>query len=354
MMLLIFFGDMLVMAFMIAVVVWLSRIPGSSLTTPAVPGWLVVGACVVLVLWIVAERLQVGGYVVAVAALLLAVAAAWRLAPPAPGDTLRLRVLAVGHGAAHVVSLPNGRTLIYDMGSMPPYDLEQWAVGPVLAHDRIARIDAAVVSHANLDHFCGLPDLAEHRPVGWLVSSPYFFQKAESPGSTAKLFSEMRRLGVRTGTLARGDRLVGTSDATADVLWPPGNLSATTEANDTSVVLRLQYAGRRILLCGDIETLPQQELVASADLKADVLVLPHHGSPKHLAPEFLRAVDPLICICSNGRRDSDSPNGVRSMLAGRRYYNTADVGAVTVSISPAAIHVYCGADDTPICTLSNR
>jgi competence protein ComEC len=224
----------------------------------------------------------------------------------------------------------------------------------VLARDRVARIDAAVVSHANSDHYCGLPDLAEHRPVGSLLSSPYFFRAARSPGATGRLVAEMRRLGVRTAILARGDRLGGTGQVSVDVLWPPENLPAKTKANDTSVVLRLEYAGRRILLCGDIESLPQQALVDSTDLKAEVLVLPHHGSPLHLTREFLHAVDPIICICSTGRRDSESPNGVRSSMAGRHYYNTADVGAVTVCISPTAIRVYCGPDESPVCTLSIR
>jgi competence protein ComEC len=224
---------------LIAVVIWLSRIPGSGLATPAIPAWIVVAASAVLVLWIISERLQIRSHAVAIAALLLAVSAAWRLAPPAPGDTLRFRVLAVGHGAAHILTLPNARTLVYDMGSMPPYDLEQWAVGPVLARDRVARIDAAVVSHANLDHYCGLPDLAEHRPVGWLLSSPYLFRAAASPGATGRLVAEMCRLGVRMAVLSRGDRLAGTGDVNVDVLWPPEHLAATAEANDTSVVLRL-------------------------------------------------------------------------------------------------------------------
>lgn len=85
-----------------------------------------------------------------------------------------------------------------------------------------------------------------------------------------------------------------------------------------------------------------------------MLVLPHHGSPLHLTPEFLHAVDPIICIGSTGRRDSESPNGVRSMLAGRQYYNTADAGAVTVCISPTALRVYCGPDENLVCSIGNR
>jgi hypothetical protein len=42
------------------------------------------------------------------------------------------------------------------------------------------------------------------------------------------------------------------------------------------------------------------------------------------------------------------------MLAGRQYYNTADVGAVTVCISPTAIRVYCGPDESLVCSIGNR
>ena len=58
--------------------------------------------------------------------------AGWQLAPAGKSDALRLHVLSVGNGTCCVIRLPDSQTLIYDIGSRPPYDLERWAVGPLL------------------------------------------------------------------------------------------------------------------------------------------------------------------------------------------------------------------------------
>jgi len=47
--------------------------------------------------------------------------------------------------------------------------------------------------------------------------------------------------------------------------------------------------------------------MTSADLKADVLVLPHHGKVVPTTKGFLNAVDPILCIRSSGRRDAEAP-----------------------------------------------
>jgi len=330
--------------FLIAVIVWLAQVPGSGLTTPAVPGWLVVATMAVLLLWMVSRRLQITGHAVALAALVLMVVAAWRLAPPGHSDTLRLRVLDVGHGAAQIVTLPNGRTLLCDCGSTPPYDLRQWTIGPVLAHDRIARIDAAVVSHPHLDHFAAVPDVAKHHNLGRLMIPHQFIGKSSSSGSAARLLTYLRQVSVPVVEVGRGDRLAGTGEVAIEVLWPPPR-AHFQNVNDTSVALRLTYAGRRILLCGDIGPEPQTQLIADGNLKADVLVLPHHGSVDLMTETFLQAVDPAICIRSGSRRNTGPSGEIEDLMAGRRFYDTHRYGALTVYITEKGINAYRGANE---------
>jgi competence protein ComEC len=141
-----------------------------------------------------------------------------------------------------------------------------------------------------------------------------------------------------------GDRLSGTGQVAIEVLWPPPR-AQFKNANDTSVVLRLTYAGRRILLCGDIGPEPQTQLIAAGDLKADVLVLPHHGSVDLMTEPFLRAVDPAVCIRSGGRRNAGPSGGIHSLMGDRQFYDTARDGAVTVCITPKDINVCRGPDE---------
>jgi competence protein ComEC len=91
-------------------------------------------------------------------------------------------------------------------------------------------------------------------------------------------------------------------------------------------------------LCSDIEKPAQAELIRlHQELRADVVVAPHHGSAATAEPAFLEALAPQIVICSCGYQDYQ-----RSLQRGRlteahnqssRRYYTSESGAVKVSVS---------------------
>ncbi len=325
---------------LVVFVQFLARLPGAGMPAPAVPGWLTAAGLAVLAFWVLRPWLRIARYWVAVAAFAFITSAAWQLAPPFPGDTLRLDVLSVGNGTACVIGLPNGRTFIYDIGSMPPYDIERWRVGPLLARRRAYRIDAVILSHPNLDHFSGLPDLLDHRSVKAVIAAPHF-ERLSKPGSAgARLLADVRQHGIPRQTVVRGDRLNGTGNVEIEVLWPPPlDELSIARANDSSIVLGITYAGCRVLLCGDIEELPQRQLLAMGNLKADVLVLPHHGGVEPNTGAFLEAVDPAYCIRSSGQRDVHTYSGLLDLVAHRQYFNTADDGAVEIRVTPSELTV---------------
>lgn len=327
---------------LVGLVTWLNRLPGSGLSVPVVSGWVVLAGFALLVAWSAAPWLRVrGGWYVA-GVLALACAVAWDVAPRGAGDALRMQVLSVGSGKACVLLLPNGQTLIYDIGADPHFDLERWTVGPYLARERAYRVDAALISHAHLDHYGGLPELLERRRVRQVkVMAPPHFAALSTPDShPRRLVEDAADRGVPWRSLVRGDRLTGTGDVTIDVLWPP-DLEALplSAANDTSLVLRISYAGKRILLCGDAQAIAQSHLLNSADLAADVLLLPHHGGVDPTTGALIRAVDPRYTIRSSGERDRYTTNGLLELVEGTTYYNTADDGAVEVRITRDGLSV---------------
>jgi competence protein ComEC len=64
-------------------------------------------------------------------------------------------------------------------------------------------------------------------------------------------------------------------------------------------VVRIEVAGRRLLLPGDIEAAAEAGLLGSAaDLRADVLKLPHHGSRSSSTQRFLSEVDAAVAVAS--------------------------------------------------------
>ena len=70
---------------------------------------------------------------------------------------------------------------------------------------------------------------------------------------------------------------------------PPA--AAGTRDNETSLVLAVESAGRRLLLTGDLEGEALARFVASDPDSCDVLVAPHHGSRTSLPPDIARATE---------------------------------------------------------------
>ena len=72
-----------------------------------------------------------------------------------------------------------------------------------------------------------------------------------------------------------------------------------------SCVLRIVGKSSSVLLTGDIERKQERELVATrgADLQADVLLVPHHGSKTSSSDDFLRRVAPHTALLQSGYRN---------------------------------------------------
>jgi competence protein ComEC len=103
-------------------------------------------------------------------------------------------------------------------------------------------------------------------------------------------------------------------------------------------VLRVEAAGRVLLLTGDIDADAELALLAAdpAPLRADVVLVPHHGSRSSSSPRFVRAVAPRYALVSAGFRNRfghPHPQVVeRWREAQARILNTAEAGAVVLRI----------------------
>jgi len=313
----------------------MAHLPAAAWATPAIPALLVALGLMAILVWTWQPLLRIPQQVTAVAGLAFLAAAAWWTAPPGQHDALTIHVLAVGSGTTTVLQLPNAGTILYDVGCFPPYDLEKWTLGPLLSRDRCWRVDAVLLSHANVDHYAGLPDLIKRRWVDSVITTPHFEHAGEQHSTGRDLVERLRR--NTWHRVVRGDRLSGTAPAEIEVLWPPAEEINPADTNDTSLVLRVTYAGRRILLCGDIEEFAIRQLLGGTDLRADVLLLPHHGSVTPSTAAFIRAVDPQYCIRSTHRRDAGQ--SLHEAVAGRKLLSTADLGAIEVNIRPGRLVV---------------
>jgi competence protein ComEC len=136
-----------------------------------------------------------------------------------------------------------------------------------------------------------------------------------------------------------GEVLYNTSDMTVTVLNGPG------DNNDGSCVLQIMTAQVTVLLAGDVSAVRERELIRywGTTLRADILVLAHHGSHTSTAASFLKWVDPTVAVVSAGRanRFSHPRASVLQRLEARgvRVLNTAIDGGVMVTSAPHSLTV---------------
>jgi competence protein ComEC len=73
--------------------------------------------------------------------------------------------------------------------------------------------------------------------------------------------------------------------------------------NDGSIVVRLRYGSRALLLTGDAMANEEEAMMARcmSCLRADVLKVGHHGSRTSSTEAFLDAVHPAHVVISDGR-----------------------------------------------------
>lgn len=249
---------------------------------------------------------------------------------------LSVTCLNVGHGQAILARLPGTMNVLFDVGSLYDSDIGTRIVLPFLDHEGIGRLHAVVVSHRDIDHISGLPEVASRRPVDRVCFDDVSFAQSQDVETIQVLMNHLASRRIRV------ERMPETIDAGAAkirVLWPPREAASDPRwsDNDRSLVCLIAYAGKRVLLCSDIEQLAQRQVMAlHPALKADVVVVPHHGSTRTLDGRFLETLAPSVLLCSCGRRDYEQGRAMRTSPAGELFLTPRD-GAVSVCIGPTGV-----------------
>jgi competence protein ComEC len=249
-------------------------------------------------------------------------------------DELRVTFLAVGHGGCVVIETPDGRVLVYDAGTTTGPDVVRRVVAPYLWGRGIARIDEVFISHADLDHFNGLTELAKRFPIGQVTLTSSFVAKP-SPGVDATLTALDRR-GVNRRTAKAGDRF-SAGDVAIEVLHPPETGPDGNE-NARSLVLLIRHAGHTILLTGDLEGAGQEAVTRTPIPQVDVMLAPHHGAKdanarregNRYAPGPVAAwARPRLVVSSQEPKETEHLTAAYGPFGGT-VWDTATAGAVTV------------------------
>jgi competence protein ComEC len=240
-----------------------------------------------------------------------------RPSAPAPGEA-RVTLLDVGQGLSVVVRT-SGHALVYDLGPRfrSGFGTGAAVVAPYLREVGVGHLEHLIISHADNDHAGGLAGLPDTLSVGSLLSG------------------EPAEIGAPHALPCRSGQRWSHDGVDFEILHPDRDGYA---GNDASCLLRVSTAGGSLLLPGDLEQGVERRLAASLGgrLRSDVLVAAHHGSATSTSDAFLEQVAPRWVLYSAGylNRFGFPDAGVhrRVLTAGARTLNTADTGAVELTL----------------------
>ena len=236
---------------------------------------------------------------------------------PETGD-IKLTLLDVGQGLSAVVQTAN-HWLVYDTGAKfsTESDLGQSVLLPFLRLQGAGKIDKLIISHGDNDHIGGAVSLMLGIPVEQVLTS------------VPRQLSDYSPVMCEAGQSWTWDKVRFT-------LLSPQH--AFVSENDNSCVLKIQSEQGNVLLTGDIEALAESWLVETYgnNLKANVLIAPHHGSKTSSTPKFLQAIQPEYVLIPSGYRNQfGHPH--RDVLARykqikAKWLNSAESGAITIKV----------------------
>ncbi len=297
---------------------WLASLSWASFDVAAAPLWCAVAGVIGGALLV----MRLPPHVRALGIPLLLPVLLWQPQRPELGQ---FEVLGadIGQGNALIVRTAH-HSMVYDTG--PKFSRESDAGNRVLVPLLRAmgeKIDMLMLSHRDIDHIGGAHAVLAMQPQARLVSSI-----EDSHELQAVRLSERCLAGQKW----RWDGV------DFEVLHPTSSdYDGRPKSNAMSCVLRISNGVRAALLAGDLEAAQELRLVASPELnlklKADFLLVPHHGSKTSSTGPFLDAVQPRVALAQAGYRNRFN-HPVESVLArysdrSIRVYKSPVCGAAT-------------------------
>jgi competence protein ComEC len=253
---------------------------------------------------------------------------------------LTVHFLDVGQGDAALLRTPAGRWILIDGGPRTPQgDAGRRVVVPFLRRQGASRVALVVATHAHADHVGGLPAVLDALAVE-LVLDP-----GEPLGEVPYLefLAATEAAGARWVAARAGDRLeldgVRLTVLSPDSAWA----AATTDPNEESVVLLVEYGRARLLFTGDAGRPVEQRLAGRIGPVA-LLKVGHHGSAGATSDGWLAELAPGDAVISVGVRNRyghPAPEVLARLTArGVHVHRTDHEGTITLESDGQSVRIH--------------
>lgn len=203
--------------------------------------------------------------------------------------------LDVGQGDSILIKTPENKFVLIDSG---PNSAEQ-DVLQTLDRLNVKKLDVVIATHPHEDHIGNMDKIISK----YNIERFYTTNKTTNTQTFVDMLNALKKKNLKISIARPFDRLK-LNGVTLTFLSP---LKDYDDLNDSSVVVMLEFAGKRVLFTGDISQNVEYDIVRNVhDIKADILKVSHHGSYAATSSLFLEKVNPKVAIISVGK---DNPYG---------------------------------------------
>lgn len=251
---------------------------------------------------------------------------------------LTVHYLDVGQGDC-ILAACDGEYMLIDAG-----DNDQGTkIQNYLKKQGVTKLKYAVGTHPDADHIGGLDVILYKFDCGKVMMPDV----SKDTATYRDVVDTMKQRGYKNTVPKPGDsfKLGG---AVCTVLSPDGSYE---DANNNSIVLKVEHGDNSFLFMGDAEEEAEADLLKSgADVEADVLKVGHHGSRSSSSQKFLKAVDPSYAVISCGEDNSyghphaETLNNLRAM--GVDVFRSDEQGTIVAVSDGSKITWNCAPSDS--------
>ncbi|WMJ24345.1 MBL fold metallo-hydrolase [Paludicola sp. MB14-C6] len=244
---------------------------------------------------------------------------------------LKAHFLDVGQGDSIFIELPNKETMLIDAGN----NADGNKIVNYIKNKGYSTLNYLVATHPHADHIGGMATVVESLGIGGI----YMPRATTTTKTYETLLTTIQLKGLKIKTAKAGVSIINYGDLKIDIVAP--NSDSYKDLNDYSAVLKLTYKNNSFLLTGDSETVSESEI--TANVKADVLKVGHHGSNSSTSNAFLSKVSPKYAVISVGKGNSYGHPTADTLTklnkAGISIYRTDEVGTIIFTSDGAKITV---------------
>jgi len=241
----------------------------------------------------------------------------------------------VGQGDCLHIRTPAGHNILIDGGGKEKFDVGKRIVKPYLLKNGVKKIDLAIATHLDMDHYRGLQSLAKNgmvKRLGLYGGNRLIVPRIQKETGLAK---------DQLDFLSEGEKIKVDKWLWLEILYPEEksnkdyeNELVTGDENPRSLVVRAHLGQNEILMTGDIDAKTEEDMMRNnrkQNLSAEILKVAHHGSRFSTSDAFLMAVNPTVAVFQVGKNNYGHPDsGVleKCRQKGIITYRTDQNGAV--------------------------